>query len=75
MSAGLLDALRAAAGAAQVLGDGDLAAWELDWRKRWRGKPWFAALRKNCPKVAEKRTSLVRFSFIERIADRQRLAF
>ena len=21
-----------------VLTDGDLSAWELDWRKRWRGK-------------------------------------
>jgi FAD/FMN-containing dehydrogenase len=34
----LLDALRAAVGDAQVLTDGDLSAWELDWRKRWRGK-------------------------------------
>ena len=34
----LLDALRAAVGPAQVLTEGDLSAWELDWRKRWRGK-------------------------------------
>jgi FAD/FMN-containing dehydrogenase len=34
----LLEALRAAVGAAHVLTDGDLSAWELDWRKRWRGK-------------------------------------
>ena len=34
----LLDTLRAAAGAANVLTDGDLSAWELDWRRRWRGK-------------------------------------
>jgi FAD/FMN-containing dehydrogenase len=34
----LLDELRAALGAANVLTDGDLSAWELDWRKRWRGK-------------------------------------
>jgi FAD/FMN-containing dehydrogenase len=34
----LLDALRTAVGDAQVLTDGDLSAWELDWRKRWRGK-------------------------------------
>jgi FAD/FMN-containing dehydrogenase len=38
MSAGLLDALRAAVGTAHVLTDGDLSAWELDWRRRWRGK-------------------------------------
>ena len=34
----LLDALRGAVGAAQVLVDGDLSAWELDWRKRYRGR-------------------------------------
>ncbi len=34
----LLDALRAAVGAAQVLTDGDLSAWERDWRRRWHGK-------------------------------------
>jgi FAD/FMN-containing dehydrogenase len=33
-----LAALREAVGAAQVLVDGDLSAWELDWRRRWRGK-------------------------------------
>jgi FAD/FMN-containing dehydrogenase len=33
----LLDTLRQAVGAAQVLTEGDLSAWELDWRKRWRG--------------------------------------
>ena len=38
MSAGVLGALRAAVGQAHVLVDGDLSAWELDWRKRWRGK-------------------------------------
>jgi FAD/FMN-containing dehydrogenase len=30
--------LRAAVGDAHVLTDGDLSAWEIDWRKRWRGK-------------------------------------
>ena len=30
--------LRAAVGHAQVLTEGDLSAWELDWRRRWRGK-------------------------------------
>ena len=34
----LLNDLRAVVGAAQVLADGDLSAWELDWRKRWRGR-------------------------------------
>ncbi|HEV7912814.1 MAG TPA: FAD-binding oxidoreductase, partial [Albitalea sp.] len=34
----LLDALRAAVGDRQVLHDGDLTAWELDWRKRYRGR-------------------------------------
>jgi FAD/FMN-containing dehydrogenase len=34
----LLDDLRAAVGSAQVLTEGDLSAWELDWRRRWRGK-------------------------------------
>ena len=38
MSAALLEALRAAVGASQVLTDGDLSAFELDWRQRWRGK-------------------------------------
>ena len=35
---GVLDALRSAVGAAQVLADGDLSAYELDWRKRYRGR-------------------------------------
>lgn len=30
--------LRAAVGAAHVLTDGDLCAWEQDWRRRWRGR-------------------------------------
>ena len=38
MSQALLDALRAAVGTPHVLVDGDLSAWEVDWRKRWRGK-------------------------------------
>ncbi len=38
MSAALLDAVRAAVGASHVLTDCDLSAWELDWRRRWRGK-------------------------------------
>jgi FAD/FMN-containing dehydrogenase len=38
MSGELLAALRAAVGAEQVITEGDLSAWELDWRKRFRGK-------------------------------------
>ena len=34
----LLDALRQAVGDAHVLVDGDLSAWEQDWRKRYRGR-------------------------------------
>jgi len=34
----LLDTLRKDVGAAHVLTDGDLSAYELDWRKRYRGK-------------------------------------
>jgi len=34
----LLDELRQLLGDAQVLSEGDLSAWELDWRKRWRGR-------------------------------------
>ncbi|MDE2275345.1 MAG: FAD-binding oxidoreductase [Burkholderiales bacterium] len=34
----LLAALRDAVGAAQVLTEGDLSAYELDWRRRWRGR-------------------------------------
>ncbi len=33
----LVDALRAAVGAPQVLVDGDLSAYEIDWRKRYPG--------------------------------------
>jgi FAD/FMN-containing dehydrogenase len=33
-----LAALRAAVGAAQVLTEGDLSAYERDWRRRWHGR-------------------------------------
>ena len=33
----LLDTLREAVGLSHVLVDGDLSAWEVDWRKRYRG--------------------------------------
>ncbi|HVZ44313.1 MAG TPA: FAD-binding oxidoreductase [Ramlibacter sp.] len=35
---GIFDSLRSIVGAAHVLHEGDLAAWEQDWRKRARGK-------------------------------------
>ncbi len=38
MNAALVETLRRQLGAAQVLTDGDLSAWELDWRRRWRGR-------------------------------------
>jgi FAD/FMN-containing dehydrogenase len=38
VSAALLQALTQAVGSAQVLSDGDLSAWEVDWRKRYRGR-------------------------------------
>jgi FAD/FMN-containing dehydrogenase len=34
----LIEQLRGVVGAANVLTDGDLSAWEMDWRKRSRGK-------------------------------------
>jgi FAD/FMN-containing dehydrogenase len=34
----LLERLRGVVGAANVLAGGDLSAWEVDWRKRWRGR-------------------------------------
>ncbi|WP_312759247.1 FAD-binding oxidoreductase [Pulveribacter sp.] len=38
MTAALLDTLRQTVGAAHVLTDGDLAAYEQDWRRRQRGR-------------------------------------
>jgi FAD/FMN-containing dehydrogenase len=34
----LLQALRACVGSGHVLTEGDLSAWELDWRRRFRGR-------------------------------------
>ena len=34
----LVDTLAGIAGPANVLAGGDLSAYELDWRRRWRGK-------------------------------------
>jgi FAD/FMN-containing dehydrogenase len=38
MTTVLLDALRQIVGPSNLLSEGDLTAWELDWRKRSRGK-------------------------------------
>jgi FAD/FMN-containing dehydrogenase len=35
---GLVERLRGIVGAQQVLSEGDLSAYELDWRRRWRGR-------------------------------------
>jgi FAD/FMN-containing dehydrogenase len=37
-AAAVLHALRQAVGPSQVLTEGDLSAWEQDWRRRWRGR-------------------------------------
>ena len=44
MNAPLIDALHAAVGPSFVLGEGDLSNWEVDWRKRYRGRA-FAVVR------------------------------
>jgi FAD/FMN-containing dehydrogenase len=44
MTSAALDALRAVVGAPNVLSDGDLSAYEVDWRKRYRGRA-FAVVR------------------------------
>jgi FAD/FMN-containing dehydrogenase len=49
---GLLEALQAAVGASNVLVEGDLAAWELDWRRRWRGKALAVVRPANTAEVA-----------------------
>jgi FAD/FMN-containing dehydrogenase len=38
MTIPLIDTLRSIVGQAHVLVDGDLSAYEVDWRKRWHGK-------------------------------------
>ena len=34
----LVETLRARLGAAHVVTEGDLTAWEVDWRRRYRGR-------------------------------------
>jgi FAD/FMN-containing dehydrogenase len=48
----LLQDLRAAVGAAQVLTEGDLSAFEIDWRKRWQGKALAVVRPANTAEVA-----------------------
>ncbi len=52
MTTALLDALRAAVGAVNVLTEGDLTAWELDWRRRYRGKALAVVRPGSTPEVA-----------------------
>jgi FAD/FMN-containing dehydrogenase len=49
----LVDRLRAIVGAAYVLTDGDLTAWEQDWRKRSRGKALAVVRPASTQQVAE----------------------
>jgi FAD/FMN-containing dehydrogenase len=48
----LIEELRGALGAEQVLTEGDLSAWELDWRKRWRGRALAVVRPATCLEVA-----------------------
>ena len=49
----LLDQLRAVVGDAQVLTEGDLSPWELDWRKRVRGRALAVVRPANTEQVAQ----------------------
>jgi hypothetical protein len=48
----LLTTLRHTVGDAHVLTDGDLSAFEQDWRKRSRGKAWAVVRPGNTTEVA-----------------------
>ena len=50
---GLLSALAAAVGPTQVLHEGDLSAWELDWRRRFRGRALAVVRPGNTAEVAK----------------------
>ena len=52
MSEQLLQTLRSITGAAHVLSEGDLSAWEQDWRKRSRGKALAVVRPGSTPEVA-----------------------
>jgi FAD/FMN-containing dehydrogenase len=53
MTTGLIEQLRAIVGAPHVLTDGDLAAFEQDWRKRSRGKALAVVRPANTQQVAD----------------------
>jgi FAD/FMN-containing dehydrogenase len=53
MNVALLDALCATVGTGQVLTEGDLSAYELDWRRRWRGKALAVVRPGNTDEVAQ----------------------
>jgi FAD/FMN-containing dehydrogenase len=53
MSASLIDQLRAIVGATHVLTEGDLSAYEQDWRKRSRGKALAVVRPASTQQVAE----------------------
>ena len=48
----LVDALRDIVGAAQVIAEGDRSTWELDWRKRFRGRSLAVVRPGSTPEVA-----------------------
>ncbi len=49
----LLDRLRGVVGAANLLAGGDLGTWEVDWRKRWRGRALAVARPGSTAEVAQ----------------------
>jgi FAD/FMN-containing dehydrogenase len=49
----LLDHLRGVVGAANLLAGGDLGTWEVDWRKRWRGRALAVARPGSTAEVAQ----------------------
>ena len=49
----LLERLRGVVGAAHLLVDGDLGTWEVDWRKRWRGRALAVARPGSTAEVAQ----------------------
>jgi FAD/FMN-containing dehydrogenase len=63
MTQRLLADLAAEVGAAHVMSDGDLSAWEQDWRKRWRGKA-LAVVR---PGSADEVAAVVRLCAAQRV--------
>ena len=48
----LLGALRGAVGAGNVISEGDLSAWEVDWRQRYRGRALAVVRPASCEEVA-----------------------